>query len=99
MSDGESVMEPHWMFEEEEERASTQLLHKFNVHWWKKEGDTAERAHPVPFPVTIVGKMPVATLWALWHRRSEDAQQPPYTILRVFDIPRDTEKNFYKAKS
>jgi hypothetical protein len=54
---------------------------------------------PVAFPINVVGKMPIATLWALLHRTSDDACLPPYKLLRVFDVSKSTEKNVFKAKS
>jgi len=97
--DASEEREPEWMYEEEETRDVTRQMSKFNVHWWTKEGDTQQRLHPVAFPVNVVGKMAVATLWAIWHRRGDDALFPPYKLLRVFDVSKPTEKYFYKAKS
>jgi len=91
--------EPEWMYEEEEDRSNAQQLAAFNIHWWTKDGDTQQRLHPIPFPIAIVGKMPVANLWALWHRRTENAMFPPYKLLSIYDISSLTEKNYCKAKS
>jgi hypothetical protein len=93
--DGEEVDE-RWMREEEEDRSVAAQMAKFSVHWWTKDGETQQRLHPVPFPINVVGKMSIATVWALWHRTSDNALLPPYKVLRVFDVSRATEKKFYK---
>jgi len=97
--EGGEDKDERWMCEEEEDRSVATQMAKYCVHWWTKDGETQQRLHPVPFPINVVGKLPIATLWALWHRTSDNALLPPYKLLRVFDVSRATEKNFYKAKS
>jgi len=83
----------------DERLENEELLGRYAVHPWAREGDKVTHLHLFPTAVEFKGGVSVGNLFESWFTGSSLNDTPPLKCLRAFDVLKEHENNLTKART
>jgi hypothetical protein len=75
------------------------LIDRYAVHSWAREGDKVPHLHLFPTAVEFKGGVSVGNLFESWFTGNTVTNIPPLKCLRSFDVVKEHENNLTKARA